>query len=351
MLRSSCLTALVLLAFGSITAPIIAQLTGVTPSSLSGANMLERSSTKVPTVLMGKVVRGDRQPLGEAVVHLVCNGVNRGSTVVKTNGEFSLLVQPGERGNHFSTLADCEVFAVAGTTQSDRRPVDAMRDGETNDVGSLLLPTGTNSPTSTVSVKSLLAPPEAKRLLEKGKKEASAQQWPDAEKHLTRATGIYPPYAEAWHELGLVLQREKKSDDARKAFEQALAADPGFLRPYFGLAGLAADAEDWKQMKEISDRAVALAADPRMLFYNAIASFNLKQFDDAERSLIRASSIDSQHQVPQIDLLLGDILIERHDYAGAAKHVRDFLAHAPDGPQAESAREELRRLEAVVAQR
>ena len=82
-----------------------------------------------------------------------------------------------------------------------------------------------------------------------------------------------------------------------------------------------------------------------MLFYNGIAKFNLRQFDEAEKSLLRAEQSDTQRHLPQIELLLGDVLIERRDFAAAATRVRQYLSLSPDGPQAEAARAELARLE------
>jgi Flp pilus assembly protein TadD len=318
---------------------------GGTTSAAFAAGITTTTQTRLPAVLTGSVIREDLQPVTDATVLLVCGGLVRGSAEVRANGEFSLAVERTLDGVHNVPVSGCEVHALSKGISSEPIGVLSLRPSETRDVGRLLIPLAAKEAGTMVSANSLAAPPQASKLLQKGKNAAGEQKWSDAQKYLEHATQVYPKYAEAWHELGLVYQHESRREEARQAFEQALAADPMFVRPYFGLVGLAADVQDWREMKTLSESANRLFSDPLMLFYHAIASFNLKDFGATEKSLLRAAELDRDHRLPQIELLLGDVLIQRRDFSGAAARVREFLALSPDGPQAEAARTELSRLE------
>ena len=299
----------------------------------------------MPTVLIGSVIRQDSQPVTNATVVLLCDGLVRGSADVGAKGEFSVTVERTLDGVHTVPIAGCELRAAAGGLTSEPLRLSSFRASETLDVGRLVVSLATEEIGTMISVNSLAAPAQARKLLQKGKNAAGAQKWDEAGKQFQRATQVYAKYAEAWHELGLAYQHQGRRDDARRAFQQALAADPVFVRPYFGLVGLAADVQDWRGMQSISASANRLFSDPLMLFYHAIASFNLRDVAAAEKSLLRAAELDRDHHLPQVELLLGDVLIERRDFVGAAARVRQFLVLSPTGPQAEAARLELSRLE------
>lgn len=316
-----------------------------TPPATYAIGVVNSMQPKLPSVLTGSVITQDRQPVADATVLLMCDGLVRGTSTVRSKGEFSLPIQRTLDGVHAVPVNGCEVYAIVGGVRSESRQVMSLRGSEALDIGQLIINPSTTEIGTTVSANSLRAPSEARKLLHKGVSEAASQKWEQAQKHLERAIEIYPKYSEAWHELGLVLQHQSRTAEARNAFQQAHAADPVFIRPYFGLVGLAADGQDWHEMQRISNEANTLFSDPLMLFYNAIATFNLHDFEAAEKSLLRAAALDRDHHLPQIELLLGDVLIQRRDFAGAAAKVREYLALSPNGPQADAARSELARLE------
>jgi len=47
-----------------------------------------------------------------------------------------------------------------------------------------------------------------------------------AKKHLERAVELDPTYAAAWNDLGIAFEQQGKFDEARKAYEKAVALDP-----------------------------------------------------------------------------------------------------------------------------
>jgi regulator of sirC expression with transglutaminase-like and TPR domain len=67
----------------------------------------------------------------------------------------------------------------------------------------------------------------------------------------------------------------------------------------------------------------------------------LRNLDAAEKSARQGQEIDKQHRFPKSWHLLGAILAERRDYAGAAEQLRTYLSYAPQASDAPAVRQEL----------
>lgn len=201
---------------------------------------------------------------------------------------------------------------------------------------------------STVSATSLKAPEAARKAFGKGVNAMDDQKWPAAQKNFEKAIEIYPDYAQAWSDLGEVLRRQSKPDDARGAWEKAVAADPKYIKPYIQLAMLDLDEQKAEAAAEIAGKAVAMnpLEFPELYFYNAVANFNLKHLDVAESSARRATELDTAHEVPRAELLLGTVLIAKGDRAGGLQHFRKYLELVPKAPNAEQVRRAIAELEA-----
>lgn len=192
----------------------------------------------------------------------------------------------------------------------------------------------------TVSMTELKAPAGARKAEEKGAEAMRKRNWQEARTHLSKAVGIYPEYASAWHELGLVLQQLGLDAEARAAWNRAVAADSKFLQPYVQLAAAAVRAEQWREAADIAGRAIALkpVEYPVVYFYHSAALYRLGSRELAEKSAREAIRLDPNHQVPRAEFLLGVMLANRRDYAGAARHFKAYLGYAPNAPDAAEVR-------------
>jgi tetratricopeptide (TPR) repeat protein len=190
-------------------------------------------------------------------------------------------------------------------------------------------------------------PKTQKKAFEKGREARRKNKIKDARKELEKAVAAYPQYASAWFELGLVRQQEKDVEGARQAYSEALTADPKFVSPYLQMAVLAADERKWQDVADISDRVVRLnpIEFPQAYFFNSVANYNLGKLEVAEKSAREALKLDGQHRFPRIGHLLGMILAQRQDYAGAAAQMRDYLKFAPNAQDADQVKKQLTELE------
>jgi tetratricopeptide (TPR) repeat protein len=192
----------------------------------------------------------------------------------------------------------------------------------------------------------MAAPKDAMRAYEKAQK-LKEQKPSEAEKQLDKAVKIYPQFAAAWTLLGDIHRERNEFDPARTEYAKAIAADPQFVNPNYGLALIATQEKKYDDAVRLSDQVLKLnsAAFPLAYFINAAANYNLQKFDAAEESAKKFKALDTQHSHPDVCLLLSYVLSFKQDYAGAAREIRDFLAISPNSPEAESLNKEAKRFE------
>jgi tetratricopeptide (TPR) repeat protein len=200
---------------------------------------------------------------------------------------------------------------------------------------------------STVSITAVNAPEAAKKAYGKGVIAMTDEKWPAAQKNFEKALEIDPDYAAAWSNLGEVLKQQSKPMEARAAFEKAVQADPKYIKPYIQLTQLDLAEKRTEDAATIAGRAVALNPQefPDLYFYYGVANYNLKHYDLAEQGARRATELDSSHEFPRAELLLGTVLIAKRDRAGALEHLRKYLELSPKGPEAEQVKKTIAALE------
>jgi regulator of sirC expression with transglutaminase-like and TPR domain len=84
---------------------------------------------------------------------------------------------------------------------------------------------------------------------------------------------------------------------------------------------------------------------PGVYDFNSIGQFNLKNMEAAEKSAREAVKLDTGHRFPDANRVLGVILARRGDFEGAAENLKVYLKYSPDGPEAQTAKEQLARIE------
>ena len=200
---------------------------------------------------------------------------------------------------------------------------------------------------TTISLTTMQAPSDARKAYEKAQKDIAKENFKDAEKELNKAVQEYPKFAAAWSLLGMIHQSSKQLDQATNDYTQSIASDPQYAKPYFGLAVIAANQQNWKDTVRYTQQVNRLAplAYPEAYFFGGVASFNLGNMDDSERNIRKFLSLDTEHRRPMAVLYLGDILARKQDFAGAVEQAKAYLTIAPNAPNSPSIREKLKQLE------
>ena len=337
-------------------------------------------------MLSGNVITADGSPLPEpAAIERVCNGrvTREGRTDFK--GYFSIDI-----GRVFSPIADaegtaetsgsgglsaldtlkprlspnpptlqsvlmgCELRASLAEYRSSSimLPMSDLSSGVgAVNVGNIVVERMEKAQGATVSATSLNAPKDARKAYEKGHHAIANRKLPEAQQALEKAVNIYPRYASAWVDLGWVYTQQNQLDSARNAFQQAQNADDKFVPAYVGLSSVALRESKWQQAADFSSRATQLdgVGFPAAFYYNSLANYRLGNREQAEKSAHKAEMLGANRTFPQLNLLLGALLANRHDYADAADHLRSYLKLAPTAPNAEQVRQQLAEMEKLEA--
>jgi Tfp pilus assembly protein PilF len=328
------------------------------------------ASTK-PVFVSGKVMLQGGGALPEPVpIERVCNGTVRREGYADTKGQFefqlglNLTFQDASEndtriaptsqsrsgsGNSLRPLElnGCELRAVLAGYQSSVVNLRIMG-GDTwqYEVGTIFLKRIGNAPGTTISVTSMAAPKDAMRALEKAQK-IKVEKPAEAEKELNKAVKIYPQFAAAWTLLGDLHREHNDFNTARTDYEQAIAADPQFVNPNYGLAMIALQEKKWDDTIRLTEQVIKLnaAAYPLAYFLNAAANYNSQKFEPAEENAKKFKALDTQHSHPEVCLLLSYLYSGRQDYAAAAGEIREYLTLAPSSPDAESLKNDVKRFE------
>jgi len=196
---------------------------------------------------------------------------------------------------------------------------------------------------TSVSLTSMLAPKRARRSIEQATKALKKEQFSEAEGLLKSAIGLYPASAEAWFLLGDAYQLQERKQEARESYWRAVQADGLYVRPYLRLARLSLNERDWRNAADLSNKALELDPIdfPEAYFLNALALYNLKDMDAAEKSVRKGQRLDLSLQFPQMHLILANILAMKHDALGSIEEMRMYLKDAPNAEDAPMVRARL----------
>jgi len=201
---------------------------------------------------------------------------------------------------------------------------------------------------SLVSMTALKAPEQAQKAYGKGVAAMTDMKWAAAQKNFERAVEIYPDYAAAWSDLGEVLHQQSNPEKARAAWEHAIQADSKYVKPYMQLTRLDLEERRTEDAASLAERAMAMnpIEFPQIYFYDAAANYNLRRFALAEKSARRAIELDTKHEIPRVEVLLGSVLAAEGDRPGAVEHLRKYLELAPKAEDAAEVSQNIEKLEA-----
>jgi tetratricopeptide (TPR) repeat protein len=110
---------------------------------------------------------------------------------------------------------------------------------------------------------------------------------------------------------------------------------------------MASREEKWQDVSDYTDRALKLnpVDFPQAYLLNSMSNFYLKKLDIAEKSAREGIDHDAEHRFPKMNEVLGAVLFEKKDFAGAAEQYRKYLRYAPEGSNTAMARKQLADIE------
>jgi tetratricopeptide (TPR) repeat protein len=250
-------------------------------------------------------------------------------------------------------LVGCEIRAALPGYRSDVVSLAGRRFLDNPNVGTIILRRLANVTGLTTSATTLLAPKEARKLYDKAHKLMQGKKYAEAQKEFERATGLYPKYAVAWYELGIAHEVQNRAEEAANCYSKSLESDSKFIKPYLSIAAMHARANKWQEAADVSGQAIKLNPYdfPAAYFYHAVASLNLRQLDDAEKSAREGLKLDTRRQMPKLTHVLGVVLAQKEDFSGAAEQMKAYLKLVPNAGDADFVRKQLAEVEGLLAQK
>ena len=308
-------------------------------------------------VLLGKIaVEGEPLPWDPLLISVTCNGTPLVNSQTDAMGRFVIVT--GKSVCHPASacaqthaqqlpLEGCSVEAsVAGFGSNAIKITERnLRDDPSLGTITIFRKEGRGSGTA-VSETSKTASPDVMKDFEKARKEFLDQKPDRAMSDLQKVVQADPQFADAWFQLGN-LQQPNNRDAARDSYSKAIAADPKFVLPYDQLAFMDAQEGKWQQVVDDTNHETQL--DPtgsvQTWYYNAMANFQLKNFDQAQASALKSIALDPQHMIPNSEKIVAVVMAKKGDYPGALEHLRKCLAYTPKGPDADLLKKQVAFLE------
>ncbi len=342
------------------------------PSLNSSTNSTNTNDVPHPILITGKVTLDDGSKPGQPVLlERICGGRPHAEGYTDSSGSFSIrlgqemdviadaseaptrnTVTSGnpQGGIRDRDLANCDLRAVLTGYRSENVPLASHKYMDNPDIGTIVMRRLGTVEGLTMSATTALAPKDAHKAFEKGLEEVRKSKFEDAEKEFARAVEIYPKFAAAWYELGRVQERRDHETEARNSYAQSIAADSKYINPYERLSIIAFHENKWQEVADTSDRMLHLDPYdyPGAYYYNAVANLQLKNLVPAERSAREALKLDVARGNPQIHYVLGIILAQKQDYAGAVESLRTYLKVAPDAKDVDKVRKQLGDIEKTL---
>ena len=158
-------------------------------------------------------------------------------------------------------------------------------------------------------------------------------------KHLDEAIGIYPDFALAYNEKGLLLVREKELDKALEAFVKAIQIKPDYFDAKLNFGFTLLSQRNYEKAELVlRDLLQQKSEMPTLNMYLGIALLGLKKTDEAEAALTKAVSLKGGENLAQAHRYLGGIYMQKKKNAEAITELEKYLQLSPKAPDADKIR-------------
>jgi tetratricopeptide (TPR) repeat protein len=151
-------------------------------------------------------------------------------------------------------------------------------------------------------------------------------------------------------EEGKQLLRRNKPEEAGRSFEAAIRIYPEYADAWMNLGLLAVGRSDL--LTAARDLDEALRVDPGVSFQarytDALVNLMLKRYDVAEREARGALKFGDAGANARINYVLGMALLARGGNAEARQRLTRYLELAPTAPEREQVQKELERLDRIA---
>jgi len=193
----------------------------------------------------------------------------------------------------------------------------------------------------TVNAADLNIPQDAAKEFDRASELMAKRDWKMAIERLNRALAIYPKYAAAYNNLGVVYARMGDRPREREALQRAVTLNDHFAPAFVNLAKMAIADRDMPQAETLLDKATAFdPASSSTLILLANVELLDRHYDQAIANCRKAHSL-AQDSHALAHYIAARALEHENHLSDAAAEFQTFLQEEPTGERAESVRKEL----------
>jgi tetratricopeptide (TPR) repeat protein len=237
---------------------------------------------------------------------------------------------------------DSGVFQVDARKSSQSLFVTVKRKGE-GETGSVNKSGGP----ATVAAVDLNVPENAKREYEKAAAPLSKGNWNKAKEMILKALAIYPRFAAAYNDLGVVYARLGDRIHEREALQKAVSLNDHFAEAYVNLGKMEIVDRNFPGAEGFLVKAASSdPSNPETLMLLANVELLDRHFDEA------IANCRKVHLLPHgsetlVHYIAARALMHENRRDEAMSELRTFLVEEPSGPRADAVRAELGQLQAA----
>lgn len=197
-----------------------------------------------------------------------------------------------------------------------------------------------------VSATDLAVPPAARRELNKAATLIEKQDFSKAAQRLNQAIAIYPEYASAYNNLGVVYSRLGDTTREKGALEKAISIDDHFALAYANLGRMYLSNQNFTHAEGLLGKASSLnPTDTISLTLLSYCQLLQQHFDDAIATARKAHAMAGDHAL--VHRVAANAFERKHDASSAIAELESFLQEQPTGTTAEESRQELQVLRSL----
>lgn len=193
----------------------------------------------------------------------------------------------------------------------------------------------------TVAAADLNIPSKAAQEFDKASKLIAQEQWKKALAQLNRAVAVYPQYAAAYNNMGVVYGRMGDRVDERASLQKAVSLNDHFVPAYVNLARMAITDRQFPDAEGLLDKATGMdPTDTRALVLLSNVELLDHHYDLAISNCRKVHSM-SQDSHALVHYIAARAFEHQNRPADATAEFQTFLTEEPSGARADAVRKEL----------
>jgi tetratricopeptide (TPR) repeat protein len=206
-----------------------------------------------------------------------------------------------------------------------------------------------SSTSGTVSASELKVPDKARKELDKANEAISRQEWSKAIESLNKAIAIYPQYASAYNNLGVVYAHMNDVVREQQALEKAVSLDDHFVAACQNLVKVYLRQRAYPQAETLLGKGLSVEPNNgQYLMLMADVQYMEGHYDAAIATAKKVHALPNDHPATA-HYIAAKAYEQEHRSQDALAEFQVFLKEEPTGPRADHVRSDITKMQGSAA--